>query len=120
MPKGPWVDFEWDCPFVRFNFTDFEVSLEYTELATDGDGYPLIPEEALDACVYYNVYTFAEPGLLAGQIPDYVFARVEEWKNRHVNQAKNRKAFNELSRNEHSKIFDIFTSMNRKSTNIDS
>jgi hypothetical protein len=119
MPKGNWVDFTWDCPYVRFNFTDFAVALEYTSIATDDEGVPIVPEEALNACVYYNIYTYAQPGFLTGRVPQYVLKEVEQWKNQHINQAKTRKAFNELSRNEHSKLFDIFTSMDRKRTNID-
>jgi len=119
-PKGPWVDFTWDCPYVRFNFTDFTVFIEYTALAVDAEGVPLIPEEALNMCVNYNVYTYAQPGFLTGRIPQYILKEVEQWKNTSINQAKNKKAFRELSRNEHSKLLDIFTSMDRKRTNIDS
>ena len=118
-PKGPWIDFTWDCPYVRFNFTDFSVFLEYTELAVDANGYPLIPEEAFNACIYYNIYMYSQPGFLTGQVPQYVLKEVEAWKNQHINQSKNSKAFGELSRNEHSKLFDILTSMDRKRTNID-
>lgn len=116
--KGPYVDFIWDCPYVRFNFTDFKVGIESTSIPVDGDGYPLIPEEALNACVYYNVYTYMEPIVLTGRIPLQVFKEVEGWKDKHINQSKNRRYFDELSRNEVSKYFDIFTSMDRKRTNI--
>jgi len=120
QPKGIWVEFEWDCPSIRFNFTDFYVDVEYTTLAVDENNMPIIPEEALNACIYYNVYTYSEANILAGRIPEYLFARVEQWKDKHINQSKNRKAFSELSRNAMSELGDIYTSMDRKRTNIDS
>lgn len=120
QPKGEWVDFEWDCPSLRFNFTDHIVEVEYTTLAVDKDNVPIIPEEALNACIYYNVYTYSEPGLITGKIPDYIFNRIEQWKDKHINQSKNRKAFSELSRNAMSELADVYTSMDRKRTNIDS
>lgn len=118
--KGVYTDFVWDCPYIKLNYTDYWVAVEYIKLSEDEKGLPLIPEEALNACVYYNIYTYMEPTFIAGKIPDYVFARIEQWKNKHINQAKNDHMFGRLNKNEQDKLFDIFTSFDRKRTNIDS
>jgi hypothetical protein len=118
--KGVYTDFVWDCPYVKLNYTDYWIAVEYVKLSEDENGLPVIPEEALNACVYYNVYTYMEPVYLTGKVPDYVFARLEKWKDKHINQAKNDMMFGRLSANEQDKIFDIFASFDRKRTNIDS
>lgn len=118
--KGIYTDYVWDCPYVKLNYTDYWVGVTYIKLSEDENGLPLIPEEALNACVYYNMYTYMEPAYLAGKIPDYTFARIEQWKDKHINQAKNDMMFNRMNHNEQDKLFDIFTSFDRKRTNIDS
>jgi len=118
--KGIYTDFVWDCPYVKLNYTNYLVAIRTIELSKDAEGLPLIPEEALNACVYYNVYSEMEPAYLAGKIPDYTFARVEQWKDKHINQSKSRRMFKRLSANEMDKIFDIMASMDRKRTILDS
>ena len=117
--KGVYTDFVWECPYVRVNYTDYPIAVEQVSILTDDEGLPLIPEEALNACGYYCMYVLAEPMLIAGKIPEYVYARVEDWKNKHINQAKNENFFKNLSKNEADKIFDILASFDRKRVNID-
>jgi len=118
--KGTYTDFVWDCPYVKLNYTDYLVAIRSIQVSKTSEGLPLIPEEALNACVYYNVYLEMEPALIAGKIPDYTFARVEDWKNKHINQAKNKRMFKRMNKNEMDKLFDIMSSMDRKHVNIDS
>jgi len=119
QPKGIYTDFKWDCPYVKLNYTDYYVAIKRVALSLDEEGLPLIPAEALNACVYYNVYSEMQPAYLAGKIPDYTMARLEQWKDNHVNQAKNQLFFKKSNKNEMDKLFDIMASFDRKATNID-
>jgi hypothetical protein len=52
---------------------------------------------------------------LLGQVPPQTMAQVEKWKNDNVAQANSNLMLESLTSNERNELFDIMTSMNRKS-----
>lgn len=115
--KGPYIDYVWDCPCLKFNETDVPVAIETTGIKLDDEGFPMIPEEAMLACIYYSLYTYYQPLFLLGQVPMNVWKEVEAWKERNIAQANASIMFSALTANEKDNLFNIMTSMDRKSFN---
>ena len=42
--KGPYIDYTWDAPFLRFNENGGIVAIEATQIKKDSEGFPMIPE----------------------------------------------------------------------------
>lgn len=116
--KGPYIDYVWDAPLLKFNETDIPVAIECTGIALDEEGFPEIPEEAFYGCLYYALYVYYQPLFLLGQISPQVWKEVEQWKERNVAQANHSTLMSALTANEKDKLFDILVSMDRKSTNL--
>jgi len=113
--KGPYIDHVWECPYLKFNETDALVGIVATGIKTDDEGYPMLPEAAFYGCLYYCLFVYYQPLFLLGQVPPQTMAQVERWKNDNVAQAVSSFGFEQLTDNERDKLFDIMTSMNRKS-----
>jgi len=116
--KGPYIDHVWDCPHVRFNETDIPVAIECTGLKLDEEKFPMIPEEAFYGCLYYALYVHTQPLFLLGQVAPGVMAQVEKWKDQNVLQSNASMMFSALNDNEKDNLFNIMTSMDRKSFNF--
>lgn len=72
--------------------TSFEkgtVEVSYQEMATDSDGYPLIPdnESFIKAVEYSIMEDFAEPLWMMGKMTDKAFSRIEQQRLWYVGQA---------------------------------
>jgi hypothetical protein len=117
--KGPYIDYVWECPYMKFNQTDFNVAVMYTSLSLDEDGIPKVPEEAVDLCVQYNNWIYQRPRYIMGKMPKHVMDDIEEWKRRAFAQGKTKRMFNELSQNAMNRMFDVMASADRKKFNID-
>jgi len=116
-PKGPWIDFVWDCPHVRFNETDLDVAIETISIRKDKEGYPEIPDGAFYACAYYCAFSFQMPLFLLGKVPPVVFGKLEEMKERKFGQARAQLFIDDYSRNEADNLMNIMASMDRKGYN---
>lgn len=118
--KGPYLDFNWDFPYLRVNIDNIAVAAEVLKLRVDEAGYPLIPRIALDGIVAWCVYVYYRPMFLAGKIDGQRMQFLEETKNRYINQAKSTSYLQGLSRNQWDNILDVITSYDRKHFNINS
>lgn len=116
--RGPYVPFVWDCPWVKFNQTDMEVAFITTSTKTDKAGWPMLPEEAFEACVYYCLYVYYQPMFLLGKIDGGRMGAITEWKNQKMRFAEASLMLSELSQNEIDEYFDILTSFDRKKFGI--
>ena len=112
--KGPYIDYVWDCPCLKFNETDVPVGIEVTEIKTDKEGFPMIPEPAFFGCLYYALFVYYQPMVLLGQVPVQMMQMVEEWKNRNMAQANQGMTMEALNAGERDHLFNIMTSMDRK------
>lgn len=113
--KGPYVNYIWDAPFLRFNEDNLLVGIEANGIKTDEEGFPMIPEAAFYGCLYYALFVYYQPLFLLGQVPKYTMDQVTQWKNDNVGQANSNLMLESLTSNERDELFDIMTSMNRKS-----
>lgn len=112
--KGPYIDHVWDCPCLKFNETDLEVGVEVTEIKTDKEGFPMIPEPAFFGCLYYALFVYYQPLVLLKQVDLNTMQMVEQWKERNIAQANSSMMMEALTANERDALFDIMTSMDRK------
>lgn len=115
--KGPYIDFVWDCPLLKFNETDVEIAVEVTGLKVDEEKFPMIPEESFYACLYYCLYVFYQPLFLLKQIDLQTMQQVEAWKDAKFRQAHASNMIEGLNTNERDHLFNIMTSMDRKAFN---
>jgi hypothetical protein len=113
--KGPYISHVWDAPYLRFNEDNILVGIEANGIKVDNEGYPMIPEAAFFGCLYYALFVYYQPLFLLGQVPPQTMAQVEKWKNDNVAQANSNLILESLTSNERNELFDIMTSMNRKS-----
>lgn len=118
---GPYIDFTWDPPFIKLNEVEPQIIVFYNRIPIDPDsGLAEIPDQAFDGCVNYCLYTWYQPLFLTGKVPEYVFNKVEKWKNAKINQSKTSLMMSKLSQNEMSKVHNIMSSFDRKRTRLDS
>jgi hypothetical protein len=117
--KGPYIPYVWKCPILKFNETDIPVVIEVTSVPTDEEGFPMIPEPMFFACLYYALYVHSQPLFLTGQIAPVQMQLIEKWKNDNVGQGNSSMMMEALSNNEMNEVFDIMTSMGRKSYGYD-
>jgi len=112
--KGPYIDFVWDCPCVKFNETDVQVAIEVTEIKLDKEGFPMIPEPAFYGCLYYALYVYYQPLFLLKQTDPATMQMVEQWKERNIAQSNHSMMMESLTTNERDNLFNILSSMDRK------
>jgi hypothetical protein len=112
--KGPYIDYIWNCPTLKFNETDVPVAIECTGIKVDKENFPMIPETAQLACVYYCLFIYYQPLFLLKQIDINMMREIERWKDQHIAQANQSMMMESLSTNERDNLFDIMTSMDRK------
>lgn len=117
--KGPWVDFSWECPYLKFNETDFDIAVMYSKLAFDDDGYPYVPEAAMEALVQYCHMIYQQPLYVLGRLSPQVWQSIERWVQQAFARATQKQIFYGLSRNELSHILDVMSSFDRKQYGID-
>ena len=108
------IDFVWTCPIMKFNETNLQILVETTEIASDKEGFPQIPEECLEACIYYCLYIYHQPMYLTGQIDGQRMSTLERWKNDKIAQGNSSLMMSSLTTNELDSLLDIMTSMGRK------
>lgn len=118
--KGPYIDYVWNCPTLKFNETDVPVAVECTGIKTDKEGFPMIPEEALLACTYYSLFVYHQPLFLLKQIDINMMRELERWKDQHMAQANQSMMMSALSTNERDDLLNIMTSMDRKAFGLPS
>lgn len=116
--RGPYIDFVWDCPHLRFNEDKVWVAIECLSIKKDKENLPMIPEPAFFACAYYCAYVHQLPLLYLGKIEPNVFAKIEELKNNKFAQARAERTLQALTKNEADKLFNIMSSMDRKAFNF--
>ena len=114
-----YIDYVWDCPYLKFNDTDIEVMVEYSTMSLDENGYPKIPETAIDGCVHWAVFKHMQPLFMMGKVQPMVFAEVTRWKNQKMNQSRTATMMRGLNNNTRNRILNILTSFDRKRVNID-
>lgn len=118
--KGPYIPFIWKCPVLKFNETERDVIVYAEKLKTDDTGLPPVPEDALEACLYYCLFVWYQPLFLLGKIDSQRFSVVEQWVGNRFSQCQNRIGFKQLDNGRMSEVHSVMTSMDRKATNIDS
>lgn len=112
--KGPYIDYKWDSPWLRFNETGIPVAIEVTGLKVDEEKFPMIPEESFFGCLFYSLFVYYEPLFLLKQIDGQMMEKIEKWKNDNISQSNTAAAMQGLTSNERNKLFDILTSFDRK------
>jgi hypothetical protein len=112
--KGPYIDYVWKCPTLKFNETDIPIAVECTGIKVDTEGFPMIPEPALLGCLYYALYVYHQPLFLLKQIDINMMREIERWKDQKIAQANQSMMMESLTSNERDSLFDIMTSMDRK------
>lgn len=115
--RGPYIDFVWQCPNLKFNEDKVWVAIEYLSVKKDSEGFPMIPEVCFYACAYYCLYAYQLPELILGKIQPAVFSKIEELKNIKFGQARADKNLQALTNNEADKLFNVMVSMDRKAFN---
>lgn len=116
--KGPYINHVWECPYLRFNETDIKVGIIATSIKADKNGWPMIPEEAQEACTYYCLYVYHQPLFLIGKIDGQRMGAITEWKNQKMRFAETQLMLTELSQGEMDGVFDAMTSFDRKQFGI--
>lgn len=114
-----YIPYVWECPYLKFNDTDIEVAVEYTTLALDENGYPKIPETAMDGCVYWAVYKHMLPLFLMGKVQPVVYQEITRLKTQKMAQSEQRTVMRGLNNNTRNRILNIMSSFDRKRVNID-
>lgn len=117
--KGPYIDFNWNPPFIEVNSTEASLVVIYTSIPIDENGLALIPSQAFEACLYYNLYIHFQPMFLQQKVPIAVWQEIKAWKDSKFRQGKNKYMMSRLSSNELNKVMDIVTSFDRKRVNRD-
>ncbi len=115
---GPYIEYLWECPYVKFNETDLDIAIISTSMKQDSSGYPMIPEDAFEAAVYYCLYVFYQPLFIIGKIDGQRMQTIEMWKNQKLNFAKTSHMLTELSQNEMDNLLNVMTSFDRKKFGI--
>ncbi len=118
--KGPYIDYVWDCPCLKFNETDVPIAIEVTGIKLDEEKFPMIPEEAFGACLYYALYVYHQPLFLLKQIDINMMMQIEQWKERNFAQSNQSRMMSALSANERDNLMNVMTSFDRKSFSIPS
>jgi len=118
--KGPYIDYVWDCPYVKFNETDVNVAVEVTEIKLDSEKFPMIPEPAFYGCLYYCLYIYYQPLFLLKQTDPNTMMMIEQWKERNIAQSNHGMMMESLTANERDNLFNIMTSMDRKTFGLPS
>lgn len=113
---NPYIDFVWDSPYIRLNECNVGIAVEATVIKLDEEGYPVIPEDCLEGCVYYCLYVYYQPLFLMEQVSPTVFAQIERWKNDKINQSRPFR----LDRAAADRVFNVLVSMDRKRFGIPS
>jgi len=114
-----YINYVWECPYLKFNDTDIEVMVEYSTMSLDDKGYPKIPETAIDGCVHWAVFKHMQPLFMMGKIQPAVFAEVTRWKDQKMNQSRNKTMMRGLNNNTRNRVLNILSSFDRKRVNID-
>lgn len=116
-----YLDHTWECPKLTLpaGSAGMEIYYEYTCIPTDSEGYPMVPEDAFDGCLYYVLWIIQQPLYLLGKVNEAQMQRIEEWKRKHIAQSKTQLMMKKLSANERDKILNIMSSFDRKQYNID-
>lgn len=112
--KGPYIDYKWDSPWLRFNETDIPVAVEVTGLKVDEEAFPMIPEENFFGCLFYALFVYYEPLYLLKQIDGQMMEKIERWKDTNISQSNAAAMLQGLTSNEKNNLFDILTSFDRK------
>jgi len=112
--KGVWIDYVDDFPIMKFNETDVKVAVEYTGLATDEEGFPMIPEDCWEACMFFCLFTHVQAAYLAGKINRLVVLDFERWKDTGIAQGRAKMMMSALTSNEKDKLMNIMVSYDRK------
>lgn len=116
--KGPYIDFEWDCPELKFNVDKFQVGILATGIKSDDEGYPMVPEEAVEVCSYYCAYIYHLPIFTLGKLQPVVWQEIKELKERAFAQARWTANWKAMNQNELDHLFNIMSSMDRKRHSI--
>jgi hypothetical protein len=117
---GPYVPYIYEHPYLHFNVTNVEVVVEYSGLALDKNGIPMIPDFATEGCLYYCLYTDAQAKLLLRKIDPAIYAEIKQWKNDKINQSIANGVMEGLNRGEMDSVLNIMVNMDRKAFGIPS
>lgn len=111
---GNYVDFEHRDGKLFFNFENGMVDVIYRDIAKDSEGYPLIPEKAVEAFAYYLNYLEVQAdfnnGMANGQQVQFAYQQ----KERAIAQARTPSA---VSDNEMDALLNTLLSSARKKPN---
>ena len=110
---GEYVDYNQSGNCLTFKETDFTVGVEYNELLVDSkSGYPLVPENAETACLWFVAFQHYLGEYMAGRLDGnrMQFAEIK------LNEArKSAKADHRMSKNQIDKLLNTMVSFDRKS-----
>lgn len=109
-----YIDYDDDFPILKFNENDVQVAIEYTGLAIDKEGCPMIPEDVWEACMMFCLFTNFQSAYLAGTVDERKMGNTERWKDTAIAQARSKMTMSALTTNEKDKLLDIMVSIDRK------
>lgn len=116
--RGPYVDYSWEPPNLRFNLDKMEVGILFSAVPTDDDGFVLIPEDMVDALANYCAEIHLKPLFILGKVQMGIYQQVQLETERAFGSGRWNMMMNNLSQNETDKLLSIMTSMDRKAPNI--
>ena len=116
--RGPYVDYVWDKPHMKFNFNDIVVGIVYSCIATDENNLVLIPDEMVDALANYVAEVHLKPLFLLGKVPMGIYKEVQNEVNESFGNGRWNMLMNDLSQNELNSVMNTMTSMDRKAYNV--
>lgn len=112
--RGPFIAHVWKNPIIEFNETDITVAVECTGIMLDDEGFPMLPEEAFFGCLYYSLFKYYQPRVIAGQIDPNRFQLITQWKDQNISQSVVAGMMTALTSNQRNELLDIMSSMDRK------
>jgi hypothetical protein len=118
--RGPYIDFVWECPKLKFNEDKVKVAINTISIKRDKRGYPMVPEHSFYACAYFCAYAYMWPLFLLGKVEPFVWNELKDTSDRQFAKARARRTLAGLTNNEADKLFNIMVSMDRKAYGLPS
>ena len=118
--RGPYIPYEYEAPYLRFNTDQMEVAILYSAIATDDNDMVYIPEDMVEALADYCAEVALKPQFYLGKVPLAVYKQVQEEANQAFGNGKWNMLMRGLSQNHINELLDIMTSMDRKTYGVNS
>lgn len=108
---GEYINYNQEGNCLVFNETDINIGIEYNTIGVDKNGYPLIPDQAEEAVVYYVAWIHYLGEFMATRLDGQRMQYFEQLKERKMREAR---LDHRLSQNQIDKLLNTVTSFDRK------